>query len=381
MADWEKRLYLSAYPLLYPVMRGLAQMGDAVRVPGVGIVVNSASLARQILMDGETFRKDGPGSPGDLWTPILGPSVLLNMEGAAHRALRTKLSELFAPSYSESLCARVLAVPLARLADDLKQGRTVDLADRMRLIASAVITEIIGLEERTDDGYRRLFAQGEQVVSMVSLRNRRLTPEQIQRARRVMQPIGDSAAKAYSSGNQSSMMGRMKDFGLTEAEARGAACAFFLTGTETVATLVPRLIALLHDTGQLARVAGDLSLLDTAIDEAMRVTTPTPVMLRSVHKVTRIGKVSIRPGDRIVLATHNCCRAAGPFSLDQPQADGLRRLWFGAGPHFCIGYPLAMAEIRAAARTVLAAGPVRIVSRKAARKVLLPAYQRLEIAV
>jgi cytochrome P450 len=378
--NWERRLYLTAYPLAYPLMRALARLGDAVRVPGVGIVVNSAPLGRQILLDGETFRKDGPGSPSDLWTPILGPSVLLNMEGEAHRTLRAKLAELFTASYSEGLCARVLATPLAGLAADLGRGVVVDLADRMRLIASALISEVIGLEQRTEAGYRRLFAQGEQVVSMVSLRNRRLTQAQIDQARRVLEPIGESAAHAYQAGGQDSVMGRMRDFGLSEVEARGAACAFFLTGTETVATLVPRLIALLHDTGQLGRVAGDLSLLDTAIEEAMRVTTPTPVMLRSVHRSTRVGGVAIRPGDRVVLATHNCCRALGPFNLDQPPSDSLRRLWFGAGPHFCIGYPLAMAQIRAVARSVLAAGPVRVVSRRAARRVLIPAYQRLEIA-
>lgn len=175
-------------------------------------------------------------------------------------------------------------------------------------------------------------------------------------------------------------MGRVHSFGLSEVEARGTACAFFLTGTETIATLVPRLFALLHDKGQLIRVAQDLSLLDRAIDEAMRVITPTPVMLRSVHRPARVGRVAIRPGDRIVVATHNCCRALGPFDLDRPPTDGLRRLWFGAGPHYCIGYPLAMAEIRAVARTVLAAGSVRIVARRAARGVLIPGYRRLEIS-
>ncbi|MFD0599731.1 hypothetical protein ACFQZ4_51560 [Catellatospora coxensis] len=88
----------------------------------------------------------------------------------------------------------------------------------------------------------------------------------------------------------------MRELGISEAEARGAAGAFFLTGTETVATLVPRLIALLHDAGQFDRVAADPALLDPAIDEAMRVSTPTPMMLRSVHAETAIGDVPVRPG-------------------------------------------------------------------------------------
>ncbi|MFI0355544.1 cytochrome P450 [Actinomadura sp. 9N407] len=377
--DWERRLYLAAHPFAYPLLRGLARRGPVVRVPRVGVVVNDAALAREVLMDGETYRKDGPGSPGDLWTPVLGPSVLLNMEGEAHRVLRRRLTELFTPSYAEALCARVLAEPLERLSDRLARGAVVDLVDTMRVLAGAVMSEVIGLETRSEEQSRKLFEQGERIVSMVSLRTRRFSPDQVKRARAVLDPLGDIAAKAYASGDEATVMGRMRALGLSEAEARGAAGAFFLTGTETVATLVPRLIALLHDAGRLDSpdVLGGALDLDRAIDEAMRVTTPTPVMLRSVHATTRLGGVEIRPGDRVLIATHNCCRAYGPFDLDRPDPPELRRLWFGAGPHFCIGYPLAMAEIRTVARTVLAAAPLEITRRSAARRVLIPTYERL----
>lgn len=372
MTDWERRLYLTAHPFAYPLLRALARRGPVVRVPGLGVVVSDAALARDVLLDGESFRKDGPGSPADLWTPILGPSVLLNMEGAAHHALRSRLAELFTPAYTDRLCAAILAAPLEELAARLAGGEIVDLVDSMRVLAGTVICSVIGLPEVD---CRRLFGQGEEIVSMVSLRTRALSPSQVARARAVLEPIGDVAAAAYRSGDQMTVMGRMSALGLSEEEARGAAGAFFLTGTETVATLVPRLIALLYDSGTLDRVAADPALLDRAIDEAMRVTTPTPVMLRSVHAPVRLGGIAVRPGDRVLIATHNCCRAAGPFDLDRRPDPALRRLWFGAGPHFCLGYPLAMSEIRAVTRTLLTAAPLRVVRREAARGVLLPTYR------
>ncbi|WP_106399686.1 cytochrome P450 [Actinocorallia populi] len=380
MSDWERRLYLTAHPFAYPLLRGLARIGPAVRVPGLGIVVNDAALARAVLLDGEGFRKDGPGSPGDLWTPILGPSVLLNMEGEPHRALRRRLTELFTPASTAALCARVLDAPLKTLAGRLERGEAVDLVQTMRVMAGAVICEIIGLPDIDEAACREMFESGERIVAMVKLRTRTLDPAQVARAREVLEPIGDVAARTFHRGDETTVMGRMRALGLSEGEARGAAGAFFLTGTETVATLVPRLIALLHDTGELARVAADTSLLDAAIDEAMRVTTPTPVMLRSVHAEKEIGPVKARPGDRVLIATHNCCRALGPFALDgAPGKAELRRLWFGAGPHFCIGYPLALAEIRAVAETVLRHAPVKVVSRRAARGVLIPTYAELTI--
>ncbi|WP_433514021.1 cytochrome P450 [Nonomuraea sp. CA-143628] len=367
----ETRLYLAAHPFTYPLMRLLARLGPVVRVPGLGVVVNDAAMARRVLMDGR-FRKDGPGSPGDLWTPVLGPSVLLNMEGEPHAALRAKLAPLFTPSSVATLVADVLAGPLDDLRVRLAKGDTVDLVDEMRLLAGAVICRVIGLGEVPAARARRLFADGERVVSMVSLRTRGLNARQLTVAREVLDGIGDIAQAAYDAGDPATVMGRMRELGLSAAEARGAAGAFFLTGTETVATFVPRLVALLHDHDAFG------ADLDLAIEEAMRITTPTPVMLRSVAEPVRLGKVLARPGDRVVIVTHNCARAYGPFDPSRPHPPELRRLWFGAGPHFCIGYPLALAEIRAVAGVVLAR-PVEVVARRAARGVLLPTYKHLLI--
>lgn len=461
--DHEARLYLAAHPFAYPLLRLLARLGPAVRVPGLGVVVNDAATARAVLMDAR-FRKDGPGSPGDLWTPVLGPSVLLNMEGEGHLALRRRLSPLFTPAYTRGLVADVLRGPLAGLDRRLGAGETVDLVDVMRVMAGAVICRVIGLGEVDEQAARELFEEGERVVAMVSLRSRRLSDRQIAAAREVLDRIGEVATAAYHRGEESTVMGRMRALGLSEAEARGAAGAFFLTGTETVATFVPRFIALLHDHGVLHTLTGtdvrhrvehpsggagvpdrtrspddaagwnaldganvvddaagpnalddrgamddadevagpdrareegdaydgdagdrigadqaiDAIRLDAAIEEAMRVTTPTPVMLRSVSAPAEVGRVRVSPGDRVVIVTHNCCRAYGPFDLSLRHPPELRRLWFGAGPHFCIGYPLALAEIRAVAEVVLRHSP-RIVGRKAARGVLIPTYRHLWI--
>lgn len=70
--NWEERLYLTAHPVAYPLLRAVARRGPAVRVPGVGVVVNDASVAREVLMDGGTFRKDGPGSPATCGRPCSG---------------------------------------------------------------------------------------------------------------------------------------------------------------------------------------------------------------------------------------------------------------------------------------------------------------------
>lgn len=386
-ASHERDLYLASHPFTYPLLRGLARRGPVVRLPGIGAVVNDAALAREVLMDQKNFRKNGPGSAGDLWTSILGPSVLLNMEGEEHRVMRRKLSELFTSSYTTALCERVLAEPLARLDARLATGEPVDLVDAVRVTAGAVICEIIGIDtaDMPDDKFRHYYRQASELLGLVKLTTREFSAKQMKMAHAVLDPLADITAKAWAEGDDRTVVGRMRGIGLSEEEARGATGAFFLTGTETVAVLFPRLIALLHDTGRLEGLAeqirdgGGAGPLDTTIEEAMRVTTPTPVMLRSVAHPASIGPVKVKPGDRIVIATYNCTQAYGDFDPDRPHPPEVRRLWFGAGPHFCIGYPLAMVETRAMARTVLRHVPLRIVRRQAARRVLLPAYERLEV--
>ena len=372
----ERRLLLAAHPAAYPLLAAIGQLGPVVRVPGLGVIVNDPSAARDVLLDTERFAKNGPGSSGDLWTPVLGPSVLLNMEGPEHRELRSRLAGLFTPASAAALCSEVLAPRLDKLRALLRDGETVDLVPEVQAAAGAVVGALIGFPGGDD---LDLFAAGGEIVSMVKLHTRALSPAQVARARRVLDRVVAPAADAYRRGGTDTAMGRMSGLGLSEAEALGAAAAFFLTGTETVATTVPRLIAMFCDHGLTARLAADPALLDAAIEEGMRTMAPTPAMLRRCTAAARIGRVRVRAGERVVIATRTCTRALGPFDPERPQR-GLHRLWFGAGPHFCIGAPLALAEIRALAQAVLETAPLRIVRRQAARRVLIPAYRNLEVA-
>jgi cytochrome P450 len=66
----------------------------------------------------------------------------------------------------------------------------------------------------------------------------------------------------------------MRALGLIQAEALGCGRAFVLTGTETLVSFIPRLAAILVDTGWHARLSAEPKLVDAAVAEALRVTTP-----------------------------------------------------------------------------------------------------------
>jgi cytochrome P450 len=369
---WERRVQLGAHPLAYPLVRGLARRGPVVRVPRVGVVVSDAALARAVLTDPAAFTKTGPGSPAALWTPVVGPSVLLNMEGPGHTALRRALSDLFTPAAVRELCERVAAPVCAALGERLAAGEAVDLVPVAQRLAGAVIAGLVGLDARTAAG--PAFAAATAVTSMVRLARPELTPRQVARGRAALAGLTAPAAGAYRAGDPGTVPGRMRALGLTETEALGAVAAFALTGTETVVSFVPRLVALRHDARVLDSAGEDL-------DEELRVAVPSPVMLRRVAAPARIGDEPVAPGDRVVIATLNAARAHGPYAPGRTHPPELRQLWFGAGPHFCLGMPLALEQARRVLAAVRATGPVRVVRRRVARRVLIPAYRELVVAL
>lgn len=384
---WEERVQRAAHPVVYPALRRIASRGPVVRVPGLGVVVSDAAVARRVLMDTEHFTKTGPGSPSDLWTPVLGPAVLLNMEGEAHGRLRSRLAGLFAPRAVAELTDAVLAGPLEALAGRLAGGEEVDLVAEVGRMAGSVICRMTGLPP-SETASSAAFQQAQQIVGMVRLHRRSLTTSQLRHARSVLAAMAEPARTAYRAGDLTTVPGRMRELGLTEDEAIGAVGAFVLTGTETIVSFVPRLVAILADTGWARRLADhrdDEAVVGRVVNEALRVTAPSPAMLRSVAAPSTVGDVTVRTGDRVVIATLLCCRAAGPFAPDVPQDPEARQLWFGAGPHFCLGMPLAMAQVRAVLAVVLGAlgdaGTLHVTERRAARGVLIPAYRSMRVVV
>jgi len=380
---WEEKIQRAAHPLAYPGLRMLAARGHAVRVPKVGLVISQAKLAREILLDTQNFSKVGPGSPSDLWTPVLGPAVLLNMEGTDHAELRRALTPLFSPRAVADVVNSHAGDHLRTLSTRLLAGETVDLVEEVTHLAGSVICAFTGLEP-TDAAVREAMKAAQEVVGLVRLHRRQLTRSQVRRAREILAQLTTSARDAYESGDTSTVPGRMRELGLNQREALGAVGAFVLTGTETIQSFIPRLIALTIDTGHDRELlTSDKHRRGEIIDEALRVTVPSPAMLRSVRHDTTIAGKRLKADDRIVIATILCCRAYGPFNPDQPLDADVRHLWFGAGPHFCIGRPLALAQVNSmldALQPVAQAGKqLRIAERSVARKVLIPAYASLKL--
>jgi cytochrome P450 len=114
--------------------------------------------------------------------------------------------------------------------------------------------------------------------------------------------------------------------------------------------------ALIEHPVQLARLRADLSLIDTAIEEMLRWTTPGRHIMRTATEDVELGGQTIRAGEAVALFFNSANRDETIFvNADQFRID--RRpnphLAFGLGRHHCIGAHMARLEMRALLKALL----------------------------
>ncbi|HTA99277.1 MAG TPA: cytochrome P450 [Bradyrhizobium sp.] len=114
--------------------------------------------------------------------------------------------------------------------------------------------------------------------------------------------------------------------------------------------------ALIEHPDQLARLRADPDLIDTAIEEMLRWTTPGRHIVRTATQDIELGGQTIRAGEAVALFFNSANRDETVFAnADQFRID--RRpnphLAFGLGRHHCIGAHLARLEMRALLKTLL----------------------------
>jgi cytochrome P450 len=114
--------------------------------------------------------------------------------------------------------------------------------------------------------------------------------------------------------------------------------------------------ALVEHPEQLARLRADPDLIDTAIEEMLRWTTPGRHIMRTATQDVELGGEIIRGGEAVALFFNSANRDETVFAdADQFRID--RRpnphLAFGLGRHHCIGAHMARLEMRALLKALL----------------------------
>lgn len=352
------------------------------RVPRLGWVSADPRIAREILTDHRSFTLVAEGGVGHLWAQVLGDWVYDLFDGPGHHDLRTRARDLFTEATAARLVGGAWADRLATAREDLASGAAVDVADLARVLVGRMLASLLGLGDLDDARARALFATGERLAATAlgSAADTTLTPAAVAGARAIVDDLTRGVPDAWRTAAPETLLGRCRELGLGLRETTGLAALLMVAGTETAASAMARTVALLHDTGEQHRLLDDPDRLADAVREGLRVTTPAPVIGRSVKRDVTVAGRRLRAGERVLLLTWTADTARGGFDLDRPYLPENRQLWFGAGRHLCLGAALARAEVGAMLETVTAAGrPWVVEHRRAARRALIPTYRHLTV--
>jgi cytochrome P450 len=143
---------------------------------------------------------------------------------------------------------------------------------------------------------------------------------------------------------------RAEDAGdrLTVEELIATCVLLLVAGHETTVGLISNaMLALLRNPSQYAALAADPALARNAVEETLRYDSPVQLTGRVARGGIAIA--GTEPADGAVLLLLLAATGRDPAVFPDPEVFDIRRgarehLAFAAGPHFCLGAPLARLE-------------------------------------
>jgi cytochrome P450 len=341
----------------YPVLARLREASPFAEAGGALVVVGRHRDCSAVLRDPRASSARGTS----LLSPPGGPRArsFLSMDPPDHARLRGLVSKAFTPRVVAALAPRVREVAGELLTEAAcgqagAGGRSeIEVVSQLAYpLPVRIISELLGVPPED----RSRFA-GWSASLAHSLQPRfgaaDDTAPAAQQARLEFGGyFGDliAARRARPAHDLLSELIRAEDDGqrLTEDELIGTCVLLLVAGHETTVGLISNtILALLRHPGQLAEVRADPALAAGAVEETLRYDAPVQLTSRVARGGLRVGEVSAPDGAVVLLLL----AAAGrdPRVYAEPDRFDLHRgasshLAFAAGPHFCLGAPLARLE-------------------------------------
>lgn len=328
---------------------------------GVGFwSVASHAATLTVLRDADTFSSERGGT---MLQDVPASGVVLNMmDDPRHARIRRLVNKGLTPRVI-ALLADELARRTRGLLEALPDGGSVDFLSAVAAeIPMQTICAMLGVPE---SDRHELFGYVEHVFDQQPGRE-----AERENARKSMSAYGAALVARKRREPREDMLSvvvhaTLSDVDpprLTDTELYMFFNLLFAAGAETTRNAIAGgVLALIEHRAQLAALRADPALMDTAVEEIMRWTTPSPSKRRTATVDTMLGGHRVAAGDKVVVWEASANRDEAVFT--DPERFEVARdpnphLAFGMGVHYCLGANLARLETRVVLRELLAAFPV-----------------------
>lgn len=276
-----------------------------------------------------------------------------------HKRLRGLVNKAFTPKMVQQMADHV-QVLADQLLDDLVGAGEVDLVSALAVpLPLSVISNMLGVDDRDREEFQRSVHQMTDVagagnvsamIKMLPAGRRMIRLFERMAEQRRLAP-DDRLITALVEANED-------DDVLSDHEIIAMIFLLLLAGHDTTSNLIGNsVVTLLDNPEQMQRLRDDPSLIDTAVEELLRFTSPVPCgATRFLLEDVEMAGQTLPRGSQVLGMLISANRDEDIF----PAADQLdlgrqpnRHLAFAFGGHFCLGNQLARMEGRMAIRGLL----------------------------
>ncbi len=353
----------------YPVLAALRAASPFAEAGGALVVAGRHRDCSRILRDPRaSSERDrsllAPPQPGPP-SPPRRPASFLSLDPPDHTRLRRLVSKAFAPRVIAGLepRIRVLADELLSSAGAGGPGRIEVVSQLAYPLPVRIISELLGVPPGDHARFAAWSASLAHSVQPRFLSDGGASEAAAIQARNEFAAYFReliAARRARPSGDLLSELIRAEDDGqrLSPEELIATCVLLLVAGHETTVSLISNaVLALLRHPGQLAALRADPGLAAGAVEETLRYDAPVQLTARIARGGMQAGELSVPDGAVLLLLL----AAAGrdpevfpePDRFDIGRAAG-NHLAFAAGPHFCLGAPLARLEATVAVQAFAA---------------------------
>ncbi len=299
------------------------------------------------------------------------PLDMVYLDGADHLDLRMLTMRTFTPSAMRRLEADVSEVAHGFVADFVALARAAD-GEPVDLVANLSVATplatICGLMGVPRSDWQRILAWTDLLLFPTVAAVHARSDESVQDIRRRLGReyhewraglIADRRTRGPEGDDLATLLvhATVDDRPLTDQELDGYFTLLIAAGNETTRNATTGgVTAFLQHPDEAERLAADPDgLLDGAVEEVMRWTSPVIQFARTVAHDVELAGTPLAAGDTVVLfypsANRDERQFPEPYRFDISRAPN-QHLAFGHGPHFCLGANLARLELRAVFRAL-----------------------------